>query len=715
MEQILFTMPSGHNVGLMSTTTALYRAIENEGVSVSYYKPFTEHSVETVAQDRSIALLNSLEGASAPAPISLIEAEQYLSSGDEETLMEMVVERFDQVSQNSQVVVIEGIASNAHLFYTQRLNNLVCRALKAKVVLVISEGSSSPADIVESVGITNRQFTGDSTDYVVGCIVNKVGVANNATNYSFLLGRTPEISNCEELTQNIYSSFESSTVPLAGVICWDNTIATPRTKDIFQDLGGEIINEGEWDSRRIEHIKISASSITELSKSFQKNTLILTSGERCGDLLAVCMAEQSGKKLAGIALCGITAPGPEVLDLCKSAFEMGIPVMWSEHELFHAVELIARKNSQLPIDDKERADLAMNTMSKSINVSWLKQLLNSSKSSGITPPAFRYNLIKLAREYQKRIVLPEGHEPRTIEAAIICTKRKIARCVLLGNPTEIQEVAEKQGLTLPEEIEIIEPNTIIEQYVAPMVEIRKKKGLSPLEARVQLQDTVVLGTMMLQQGHVDGLVSGAVHTTADTIRPAFQLIKTAPNSNLVSSIFFMCLPNQVVVFGDCAINPNPTSEQLSEIAALSAQSAKFFGIDPRVAMISYSTGASGIGEDVALVTKATSLVKENHPDIAIDGPLQYDAAMVRSVGKKKAPDSKVAGEATVVIFPDLNTGNTTYKAVQRSANVVAIGPMLQGLAKPVNDLSRGALVEDIVFTIALTAIQAQQFEDAKKG
>ena len=224
----------------------------------------------------------------------------------------------------------------------------------------------------------------------------------------------------------------------------------------------------------------------------------------------------------------------------------------------------------------------------------------------------------------------------------------------------------------------------------------------------ELQDNVMLGTMMLRLGEVDGLVSGANHTTANTVRPALQVIRTAPDYNLVSSVFFMCLPQQVLVYGDCAVNPDPNAEQLAEIAIQSAESATAFGIPPRVAMISYSTGASGAGADVEKVARATELVRAQRPDLLVDGPLQYDAASVESVGRKKAPDSPVAGKATVFIFPDLNTGNTTYKAVQRSANVISIGPLLQGLARPVNDLSRGALVDDIVYTIALTAIQAAQ-------
>lgn len=278
---------------------------------------------------------------------------------------------------------------------------------------------------------------------------------------------------------------------------------------------------------------------------------------------------------------------------------------------------------------------------------------------------------------------------------------------LIGKPESVAEVAKARGIQLPSDLKIIDPDTIRDRYIDPMVELRKGK-LDALQAKAQLQDTVVLGTMMLALDEVDGLVSGAIHTTANTVRPAFQLIKTAPNYSLVSSVFFMLLPDEVYVYGDCAINPDPNAEQLAEIAIQSADSAKAFGLDPRIAMISYSTGTSGTGADVEKVAEATQIAQQRRPDLLIDGPLQYDAASVESVGRQKAPDSQVAGRANVFIFPDLNTGNTTYKAVQRAANVVSVGPMLQGLNKPVNDLSRGALVDDIVFTIALTAIQAAQ-------
>jgi phosphate acetyltransferase len=358
---------------------------------------------------------------------------------------------------------------------------------------------------------------------------------------------------------------------------------------------------------------------------------------------------------------------------------------------------------------------AMKHVAQSIDVDWLISRSKTELEFRMSPTAFLYQLTEKARAAQKRIVLPEGAEPRTIRAAAICAQRGIARCTLLGDPREIEAMAKSHDLELPAGIDILNPVAVRQRYIQPLFELRKEKGLSLEMAASQLEDNVVLGTMMLAQREVDGLVSGAMHSTANTIRPALQIIKTRPNAKVVSSIFFMCLPEQVLVYGDCAVIPDPDVETLVDIAIQSADSAAAFGIPPRVAMISYSTGESGSGADVETVREATKLVKEatklvksRRPDLLIDGPLQYDAAFVPEVAKTKAPDSPVAGRATVFIFPDLNTGNTTYKAVQRSANVLSIGPILQGLKWPVNDVSRGALVDDIVYTIALTAVQATQ-------
>ena len=362
----------------------------------------------------------------------------------------------------------------------------------------------------------------------------------------------------------------------------------------------------------------------------------------------------------------------------------------------------------VPADDLQRIGYAIDHVAQTLDVDWLISQSKKELAFRLSPAAFLHQLTEKARTAKKRIVLPEGTEPRTVKAAVICARREIARCVLLGDPAEIREVALSQDVELPDNVEILDPANVRPQYVCPLFEARKQKGLSMEMAASQLEDNVVLGTMMLFLGEVDGLVSGAVYSTANTIRPALQIIKTKPNAKAVSSIFFMCLQEQVLVYGDCAVIPDPAAETLADIAIQSADSAAAFGIAPRVAMISYSTGESGSGPGVDKVRAATKLAQERRPDLAIDGPLQYDAASIPDVAKTKTPNSALAGAATVFIFPDLNTGNTTYKAVQRSAKVISVGPMLQGLKRPVNDLSRGALVDDIVYTIALTAVQATQ-------
>jgi phosphate acetyltransferase len=332
--------------------------------------------------------------------------------------------------------------------------------------------------------------------------------------------------------------------------------------------------------------------------------------------------------------------------------------------------------------------------------------LKTPKIQRITPAVFKYQLIERARKIYRKIILPEGAEPRTIAAANICSEYGIAECILLEEKNKIYNTCKNFNLKLHEQIQIIEPHNILEKYIIPLYELRHIKGLSIDGARQQLKDNVVLGTMMLYANEVDGLVSGAVHTTANTIRPAFQIIKARPEVKLVSSVFFMCLPHQIEVFGDCAINPDPNPEELADIAIQSAKSAVAFGINPKVAMLSYSTGDSGIGPSVEKIKMATHLVRELQPNLEIKGPIQYDAAVSEETEKIKSPQSKASGHATVLIMPNLDVGNIVYKAIQRNTGITCIGPILQGLYKPVNDLSRGCAISDIVFTIAVTAIQA---------
>ena len=432
----------------------------------------------------------------------------------------------------------------------------------------------------------------------------------------------------------------------------------------------------------------------------------MTPGDRDDVLLAACMAVLKGVPLAGVLLTGGFRPNDKITELCQAALDTGLPLISVNSTTIGTVHNLEGISPDVPIDDLPRLEQVMSAVAESIDINWLLKRLEVHRSPKLSPAAFRYQLVQRAKSANKSILLPEGEEPRTIQAAIICHEKHIARCVLLGDRQVIESTAESLSLSLPEDIQIINPNEVAANYVDAYVEMRKHKGINAPMAAALLEDPVVVGTVMLALDEYDGLVSGAVHTTANTIRPALQLIKTHPDSKIVSSVFFMCLPEQVVVYGDCAVNPDPTAEELADIAIQSGDSAKSMGIEPRIAMISYSTGESGVGQDVDKVRKATQLAKEQRPDLLIEGPLQYDAASVDTVAASKAPDSKVAGNATVFVFPDLNTGNTTYKAVQRSANVVSVGPMLQGLRKPVNDLSRGALVEDIVYTIALTAIQA---------
>lgn len=347
-------------------------------------------------------------------------------------------------------------------------------------------------------------------------------------------------------------------------------------------------------------------------------------------------------------------------------------------------------------------------ISSQIQENFLQDALKKVPDQRMAPAVYRVKVIEKAREAKKSIILPEGSEPRTVQAAIICHKKRIAHCILLTKQEELQSTLSLLGLRLPNDIQVIDPDDVRDKYLARLLQLRQHKGLTEEQAKSLLLDNVYVGTMMLENGEVDGLVSGAVHTTANTIRPALQVIKLAPNASVVSSVFFMLLPNEVLVFGDCAVNVELTAEQLAEVAIQSADSARAFDIDPKVALISYSTKDSGSGVSVDKVKKALSIVQVKRPDIVIDGPLQYDAASVPSVASKKAPLSPVAGQANVFIFPDLNTGNAVYKAVQRTGHIVSVGPMLQGLRKPVNDLSRGALVDDIVFTIAIAAIQSSQ-------
>ncbi|WP_211252224.1 phosphate acetyltransferase [Marinobacterium jannaschii] len=702
--------PTGLGAGLTTAVLGLFHAMDRQGIKVHFFKPIAQPASGDKGLDRTVAILQGSCKAPIADPIDIREAEHLVSEGRGDELLEELVARFEQsLPGDADVVIIEGMVPTHNQPYATRINKEIAKALDAEVVLVAAPGNDTPEALEDHIDITARAFGGIRNSKVLGCLLTKLGAPVDRDGrpcWEAASENPMALSLTEEVVREHCTIFGDH-FRLLGGIPWSSALNSPRVKDIADYLNAKVINTGEMGSRRVSRITLCARTVANIVHQLKAGSLILTPGDRDDVILATCLAALNGVDLAALVLTGGYQPNADIMKLCNDAHASGLPILTVSSDSWQTALSLPRFSQDIPLDDLERIEKLKDASASHIDSEWLQRFSAPNKERRLSPPAFRYQLIERARRANKRIVLPEGDEPRTIKAAAICAERGIARCTLLGNEEEIRRIAKGHGVKLGPGIEIFDPEQIREHYIARLVELRKHKGLTEIIADEQLRDNVVLGTMMLEMDHVDGLVSGAVHTTANTIRPPLQLIKTAPGTNLVSSVFFMCLPDQVLVYGDCAINPDPNAEQLADIAIQSADSAKAFGIPPRVAMISYSTGGSGSGADVDKVREATRIARDKRPDLLIDGPLQYDAAIMENVARSKAPESSVAGKATVFVFPDLNTGNTTYKAVQRSADVISIGPMLQGMNKPVNDLSRGALVDDIVFTIALTAIQAE--------
>ncbi len=709
MKTILL-VPTGEGVGLTSACLGLIYALDCQGIKAGFLKPFSQEKKQDT--DPSTALYRHLTQSETVEPIAYTTLINQLNLGENDELLEEAVRLHRQIAKNHDVIIVEGLVPNAQDSFASELNASLAQALDAKVVMVSNADTAQPEQTADKVETLRRQFSGASSKRIAGVLFMRTrGLSEGSAHIPVTLDPNLRLVNETQKfvtdIQKTHPQVGSAQFPVIGMVPFSNTLSVPRVSDLAQQIQATWVSEGQAQHRRVLHSSLIASNIEHELHKFVAGELIISASDRIDVLLAASLASSNGIPLAGLVLTEHYQPNALVLAFCQTAIKNGLPVLHTSLSTFKTAQQLSNLSNEIPVDDTERAEQVTRFVSSHIDSEWITQLLNGDFQPRLSPSAFRHELVQKSIAAKKRVVLPEGDEPRTIEAAAICQSRGIAQCILLAKPEVVLEVAKARNIELPQDLEIVDPDSIREQYVAKMVELRKGK-INELQAREQLQDTVVLGTMMLALDQVDGLVSGAIHTTANTVRPAFQLIKTAPDYSLVSSIFFMLLPDEVYVYGDCAINPDPDAEQLAEIAIQSADSAKAFGIDPRIAMISYSTGTSGTGADVEKVAKATEIAKQRRPDLLIDGPLQYDAASVESVGRSKAPDSKVAGRANVFIFPDLNTGNTTYKAVQRAANVVSVGPMLQGLNKPVNDLSRGALVDDIVFTIALTAIQAEQ-------
>lgn len=677
-------------VGLTSAALGLYHALDRKGVKTGFFKPVMQYA-EGQQSDVSYDLIAKYCRGNAE-PLSPETVQEALDSHSLDELMEELLRRYEDARGDADVVILEGLLESSAVPYAAQVNQAVARALNAEVIIVSSADVESASRLDNQIAFVAEQFGGFNGRQLLGAIINHVD------------GKGLSRVQVEGL-----ACFKQANFLLLGAIPSKPELSAPRVSDLQKHLNASVLFAGEMENRRVQEFVIFARTVPNARQYLIPNNCIFCPGDRDDALMAVTISASAGTQLACLILTGPTEPSKTVLELCRPLIEKsGLPLLHVDSSTWGLVDLMKGFNRYLPLDDSTRLNKTQEIFADHIAYDWVQDYLQDVRENILSPASFRYQLVKDAIAADKNIVLPEGDEPRTVVAASQVAARGMARCVLLATPASVAQVAEQQGVTLGEGVTIIDPDAVRENYVARLVELRANKGMTEVMAREQLRDNVMLGTMMLEAGEVDGLVSGAVHTTANTMRPPLQIIKTAPGAKMVSSVFFMCLPDSVMVYGDCAIVPKPNADELAQIAIQSNDTAKAFGLNPRVAMISYSTGSSGSGEDVEKVKAATEKVRELRPDIIVDGPLQYDAAAVASVAASKAPNSPVAGQANVFVFPDLNTGNTTYKAVQRSANAISMGPVLQGMRKPVNDLSRGALIDDIVYTIAITAIQAAQ-------
>jgi phosphate acetyltransferase len=491
------------------------------------------------------------------------------------------------------------------------------------------------------------------------------------------------------------------------------SLGNPTVGEIAKILGAEVLYGEEHLNRHVYNFTVAAMQMRNFLTRIDHGSLIITPGDRADIIVASlgAVASSSMETISGILLTGGLEPEEPIWKLIKG-FRRMVPILSVKENTFPTATVVDKIHAVIRPDDERKITQALGVFERNVDAERLADAIITTRTSIVTPKMFEYELLQKARLNKQHIVVPEGEEERVLHAAEMLLRRDVVDITVLGNVERIQEKISERGLDF-DALRIVEPekSVLFDDYVKTYHELRKHKGITIENAQDIMRDVNFFGTMMIFKEHADGMVSGSVHSTAATIRPAFEFVRTKPGVSIVSSVFFMCLRDRVLVYGDCAVNPDPDAQQLAEIALSSAQTAKEFGVEPRIAMLSYSTGESGKGQDVEKVREATRLAREKAqtfwPDLKIEGPIQYDAAVDPGVARTKLPESEVAGKATVFIFPDLNTGNNTYKAVQRSAGAVAIGPVLQGLKRPVNDLSRGCTIPDIINTVAITAIQAQ--------
>jgi len=618
------------------------------------------------------------------------EVEELIANGRENELIENLIAKFKKLEQQYDFVLCEGIRKS---FLTTTIaydvNLKIAQNFGAPYINIINAKSKSRKEIYEDVLIENEAITS------IGC-----------NHFATFINRAKEedVSKLKEL----FAKTDYTTYVLPEL----QELNLPTLEDVIESLGAKSIILSEYDPLRIiKNVKVAALSLDNFLDYIEEDDLVIVPADRSEIILGLYGALHS---LNYPSISAIVFPfdmriHPNIAKLIDGIEGFKVPILSVNGDTFTTAKAITKVHARLRVNSQRKIALALGLFNKSVDIQTIEEKIVATYNEVMTPQMFEYKLFAMAHAKKQTIVLPESSDERILRAAEIILRRGVADIIFLGDKKELRERILRLGLTL-NEAKII--NHLESEYMAEFVEKfyqkRKQKGLLRKQAEDAMTHVSYFGTMMVECGYADGMVSGAIHSTADTIRPALQIIKTKKDVSIVSSVFFMCFETKVLVYGDCAINEDPNALQLADIAIASADTAKVFGITPKVAMLSYSTGESGHGADVDKVREATQIVKQKRPDLLVEGPIQYDAAINKDVAKIKLPNSKVAGEATVFIFPDLNTGNNTYKAVQRSSGAIAIGPIIQGLKKPVNDLSRGCLVEDIVNTVAITAIQAAQ-------
>jgi phosphate acetyltransferase len=625
--------------------------------------------------------------------LMLREANDLIGQHRLDEVIDTIISKFKALESRGDFLLCEGsdyLGENSAFEFS--FNEEVVKNLGAPVLILGNAHQRSLEETINPIQLAVDDYEHHGCD-IAGVIINKAD---------------PE--QVERLKQELYRNFGYRGL-LLSVIPKNERLGSPRMRDIAAQLEAEVL----YGQKRLKNLAtnriVAAMQLQNSLNWIHPDALVITPGDR-GDIMAgMLQAHQSSSypSLAGILLSTGLKPDPAIAKLIDGIADP-LPILSVKTDTYTTAAQVNEVHTALFPDDAEKINLSIEMFTQHVDLERLQKQISAVRVRGITPKMFTYNLLEQAKAKPQRIVLPEAYDPRVLKAAAILANKGIVKLILLGNRQDIQRVLDKNSIQLDLDGVILTQPADSEQlhpYAETFYELRKHKGLTLENALDVMMDVSYFGTMMVYQGDADGMVSGAVHTTQHTIRPALQFVKTQPGVSVVSSVFFMCLEQRVLVYGDCAINPNPTAEQLAEIAISSADTAQTFGIAPKVALLSYSSGDSGKGEEVEKVRAATQIARDRRPDLKLEGPIQYDAAVDPEVGAQKMKGSEVAGKATVLIFPDLNTGNNTYKAVQRETGAIAIGPVLQGLRKPVNDLSRGCTVEDIINTVAITAIQAQ--------